>query len=184
MTPSTLRTNCVSSVTEIGSEGDRGEGDNASCMTEGETKISKSNCCSKREDDWQIRVTEGNQIQVLSQERNFYLMFIHFKHVASCLLLIITNLKKILLYGPRDKTSIFSIPAPFPLDFRAFSMGYLYPTPAILTGNVRVQQKHSHQYPPVLFGFLVVSCEENVFSGAPNENIVQNHLNVALLYLF
>ena len=40
MTPSTLRTNCVSSVTEIGSEGDRGEGDNASCMT-GETKISK-----------------------------------------------------------------------------------------------------------------------------------------------
>ena len=93
MTPSTLRTNCVSSVTEIGSEGDRGEGDNASCMTEGETKISKSNCCSKREDDWQIRVTESKQIQVLSQERNFYLMFIHFKHVASCLLLIITNLK-------------------------------------------------------------------------------------------
>ena len=34
MTPSTLRTNCVSSVTEIGSEGDRGEGDNASCMIE------------------------------------------------------------------------------------------------------------------------------------------------------
>ena len=30
-------------MTEIGSEGDRGEGDNASCMTEGETKISKSN---------------------------------------------------------------------------------------------------------------------------------------------
>ena len=144
MTPSTLRTNCVSSVTEIGSEGDRGEGDNASCMTEGETKISKSNCCSKREDDWQIRVTESKQIQVLSQERNFYLMFIHFKHVASCLLLIITNLKKILLYGPRDKTSIFSIPAPFPLDFRAFSMGYLYPTPVILTSNVRVQQKNSH----------------------------------------
>ena len=93
MTPSTLRTNCVSSVTEIGSEGDRGEGDNASCMTEGETKISKSNCCSKREDDWQISVTESKQIQVLSQERNFYLMYIHFKHVASCLLLIITNLK-------------------------------------------------------------------------------------------
>ena len=139
MTPSTLRTNCVSSVTEIGSEGD-----NASCMTEGETKISKSNCCSKREDDWQIRVTESKQIQVLSQERNFYLMFIHFKHVASCLLLIITNLKKILLYGPRDKTSIFSIPAPFPLVFRAFSLDYLYPTPAILTGNVRVQQKNSH----------------------------------------
>ena len=145
MTPSTLRTNCVSSVTEIGSEGDRGEGDNASCMTEGETKISKSNCCSKREDDWQISVRETKQIQVLlSQERNFYLMFIHFKHVASCLLLIITNLKKILLYGPRDKTSIFSIPVPFPLDFRAFSMGYLYPTPAILTCNVRVQQKNSH----------------------------------------
>ena len=144
MTPSTLRTNCVSSVTEIGSEGDRGEGDNASCMTEGETKISKSNCCSKREDDWQIRVTESKQIQVLSLERNFYLMFIHFKHVASCFLLIISNLKKILLYGTRDKTSIFSIPVPFPLDFRPFSMGYLYPTPAILTCNVRVQQKNSH----------------------------------------
>ena len=71
-------------------------------------------------------------------------MFIHLKNVASCLLLIITNLKKILLYGRRDKTSIFSIPAPFPLDFRAFSMGYLYPTPAILNGNVRVQQKNSH----------------------------------------
>ena len=97
MTPSTLRTNCVSSVTEIGSEGDRGEGDNASCMTEGETKISKSNCCSKRDNDYPKRVTESKQIQVLSQERNFYLMFIHFKHVASCLLLIITNLKKILL---------------------------------------------------------------------------------------
>ena len=136
MTPSTLRTNCVSSVTEIGSEGDRGEGDNASCMTEGETKISKSNCCSKRDNDYPKRVTESKQIQVLSQERNFYLMFIHFKHVASCLLLIITNLKKILLYGPRDKTSIFSIPSPFLLDFRAFSMGYLYPTPAILNGSV------------------------------------------------
>ena len=64
MTPSTLRTNCVSSVTEIGSEGDRGEGDNASCMT-GETKISQSNCCSKREDDWHKRVTERKRIQVL-----------------------------------------------------------------------------------------------------------------------
>ena len=71
-------------------------------------------------------------------------MFIHFKHVASCLLLIITNLKKILLYVQRDKTSIFSIPAPFPVDFRAFSMGYLYPAPVILTGNVRVQQKNCH----------------------------------------
>ena len=43
MTPSTLRTNCVSSVTEIGSDGDRGEGDNASCMIERETNISKRN---------------------------------------------------------------------------------------------------------------------------------------------
>ena len=114
MTPSTLRTNCVSSVTEIGSEGDRGEGDNASCMTEGETKIGKSNCCSKREDDWQIRVTESKQIQVLSQERYFYLMFIHFKHVPSCLLMI-----PILLYGPRDKISFFSIPALF--YYRSFT---------------------------------------------------------------
>lgn len=145
MTPSTLRTNCVSSVTEIGSEGDRGEGDNASCMIEGETKISKSNCCSKREDDWQMRVTESKQTTfVVTRKEFFYLMFIHFKHVAPCLFMIITNLKKILLHGPRDKISIFSNPAPFPLDFPAISMGYLCPTPAILTGNVRVQQKHSH----------------------------------------
>ena len=149
MTPSTLRTNCVSSVTEIGSEGDRGEGDNASCMTEGETKISKSNCCSKREDDWQISVRETKQIQVLlSQERNFYLMFIHFKHVASCLLMIITNLKKILLYGLRDKISIFSIPALF--YYRRFSGFFSFfherkhPTSPIITGSVLVQQKNSH----------------------------------------
>ena len=149
MTPSTLRTNCVSSVTEIGSEGDRGEGDNASCMTEGETKISKTNCCSKREDDWQISVTESKQIEVLlSQERNFYLMFIHFKHVAPCLLMIITNLKKILLYGPRDKVSILSIPALF--HYRRLTVFFSvfherkHRTSPIITGSLQVQQKNSY----------------------------------------
>ena len=150
MTPSTLRTNCVSSVTEIGSEGDRGEGDNASCMTEGETKISKSNCCSKREDDWQISVRETKQIQVLlSQERNFYLMFIHFKHVASCLLMIITIILKRFFYTDRQpKLASFLFPPFFyHRRFTRFSSVVherKHRTSPIITGSVQVQQKNSY----------------------------------------
>ena len=75
-------------------------------------------------------------------------MFIHFKHVAPCLLMIITNLKKILLYGPRDKVSILSIPALFHYSrltvFFSVFHERKHPTSPIIAGSVLVQQKNSH----------------------------------------
>ena len=63
-------------------------------------------------------------------------------------LMIVTNLKKILLYGPRDKISIFSMPALFYYSrFSAiFSIFHerKHPTSPIITGSVQVQQKNSH----------------------------------------
>ena len=75
-------------------------------------------------------------------------MFIHFKHVAPCLLMIITNFKKILLYGPRDKVSILSIPALFHYSrltvFFSVVHERKHPTSPIITGSLQVQQKNSY----------------------------------------
>ena len=100
-------------------------------------------------------------------------MFIHFKHVASCLLMIITNLKKTLLHAPRDKISIFSIPALFYYSrFTGFSRVFherKHPTSCIITGSVQLSA--TEKLPVVPFGFLLVSGEENVFS-----ELFKNHV--------
>ena len=105
MAPSTSRTNCVSNVTEIGSEGDRGEGDNASCMMK-ETKISKRNWFKMWE--WHKRITERKRIQVLMlQETNFFLIFIHFKQ---CVLYLYDY--KTRLFYTDSETKLASFPFP------------------------------------------------------------------------
>ena len=106
MAPSTSRTNCVSNVTEIGSEGDRGEGDNASCIWK-RPRLAKG-IGSKCENDWHKRITERKRIQVLMlQERNFFLIFIHFKQ---CVLYLYDYKTRLFYTDSETKLASFLFP--------------------------------------------------------------------------
>ena len=53
-----------------------------------------------------------------------------------------------------------------------------------LRGGCNCARSEAANYERTFISQINVAVDENGFSGAPNENIVQNHLNLALLNVF